>query len=200
MNVPVDPRQKSYERLKRLFDAGLGVLLLGLLALPMTAIALGIKGTSPGPVIHWSLRVGAGNRLFRMPKFRTMRADTPAVATHLLKNPDVYVTRIGRLLRKTSLDEIPQLASALKGFMTFVGPRPALFNQDDLIGLRTSKGVHTLKPGITGWAQINGRDELPIPLKVAYDEFYLKNRSMCFDIRIIALTLAKTFRGEGVTH
>ena len=200
MNVPVDPRLKSYESLKRLFDLALGVLLLGLLALPMTLIAFGIRGTSPGAAIHWSLRVGAGNRLFRMPKFRTMRADTPAVATHLLKNPEVYVTRIGRFLRKTSLDELPQLASVLQGFMTFVGPRPALFNQDDLIGLRTSKGVHTLKPGITGWAQINGRDELPIPVKVAYDEFYLKNRSIRFDIRIIVLTLAKTFRGEGVTH
>jgi O-antigen biosynthesis protein WbqP len=200
MNVPVDPRQKSYERLKRLFDAGLGVLLLGLLALPMTAIALGIKGTSPGAVIHWSFRVGAGNRIFRMPKFRTMRADTPAVATHLLKNPDVYVTRIGKFLRKTSLDELPQLFSVLEGHMTFVGPRPALFNQDDLIALRVSKGVHTIKPGITGWAQINGRDELPIPVKVAYDEFYLKNRSMSFDLRIILLTFAKTFRGEGVTH
>jgi O-antigen biosynthesis protein WbqP len=200
MNVPVDPRQKSYERLKRLFDAGLGILLLGLLALPMTAIAFGIKGTSPGPVIHWSFRVGAGNRIFRMPKFRTMRSDTPAVATHLLKNPEVYVTGIGRFLRKTSLDELPQLFSVLEGRMAFVGPRPALFNQDDLIGLRTSRGVHTLKPGITGWAQINGRDELPIPVKVSYDEFYLKNRSMRFDLRIILLTLAKTFRGEGVTH
>ncbi len=200
MNVPIDPRQKSYERLKRLFDAGLGVLLLGLLALPMTAIALGIKGTSPGPVIHWSLRVGAGNRIFRMPKFRTMRTDTPAMATHLLKNPEIYVTRIGTFLRKTSIDELPQLFSVLEGHMAFVGPRPALFNQDDLIALRVSKGVHAIKPGITGWAQINGRDELPIPVKVAYDEFYLKNRSMRFDLRIILLTLAKAFRGEGVDH
>ena len=200
MNVPVDPRQKSYDRLKRLFDVALGVLLLGLLPLPMTVIALGIRGTSPGPVIHWSFRVGAGNRIFRMPKFRTMRTDAPALATHLLKNPEVYVTRIGTFLRKTSLDELPQLFSVLEGQMTFVGPRPALFNQDDLIGLRTSRGVHTLKPGITGWAQINGRDELPIPVKVAYDEFYLKNRSMHFDLRIILLTLAKMFRGEGVTH
>jgi O-antigen biosynthesis protein WbqP len=129
-----------------------------------------------------------------------MRTDAPALATHLLKNPEVYVTRIGTFLRKTSLDELPQLFSVLEGQMTFVGPRPALFNQDDLIGLRTSRGVHTLKPGITGWAQINGRDELPIPVKVAYDAFYLENRSMRFDLRIILLTLAKTFRGEGVTH
>jgi O-antigen biosynthesis protein WbqP len=135
-----------------------------------------------------------------MPKFRTMRAETPAVATHLLKNPEVYVTGIGKFLRKTSLDELPQLFSVLQGRMTFVGPRPALFNQEDLIGLRTSRGVHNLKPGITGWGQVNGRDELPIPVKVAYDGFYLKNRSMRFDLRIILLTLAKTFRGEGVTH
>ena len=200
MNVPVEPRQKSYERFKRVFDAGLGLLLLGLLALPMTLIAFAIKGTSPGPVIHWSFRVGAGNRIFRMPKFRTMRMETPAVPTHLLKNPEVYVTGIGKFLRRTSLDELPQLFSVLQGRMTFVGPRPALFNQEDLIGLRTSRGVHTLKPGITGWAQVNGRDELPIPVKVAYDAFYLENRSMRFDLRIILLTLAKTFRGEGVTH
>ncbi len=200
MNVPIALRLKHYDCIKRSFDVALGVLLLGLLALPMTVIAFGIKGTSPGPVIHWSFRVGAGNKIFRMPKFRTMRSDTPAVATHLLKNPEVYVTRIGKFLRKTSLDELLQLFSVLQGRMAFVGPRPALFNQDDLIGLRTSRGVHTLKPGITGWAQINGRDELPIPVKVSYDEFYLKNRSMSFDLRIILLTLAKTFRGEGVTH
>jgi O-antigen biosynthesis protein WbqP len=200
MNVPVDPRLKTYDRLKRSFDVALGALLFGLSALPMAVIAFGIKRTSPGPVIHWSYRVGAGNRIFRMPKFRTMRTDAPAVATHLLKNPEIYVTSIGRFLRKTSLDELPQLFSVLEGQMTFVGPRPALFNQDDLIGLRTSRGVHLIKPGITGWAQINGRDELPIPVKVGYDEFYLKNRSMHFDLRIILLTLAKTFRGEGVTH
>ena len=200
MNVPVDSRQKIYERLKRSFDVALGTLLMGLLALPMAVIALGIKGTSPGPVIHWSFRVGAGNKIFRMPKFRTMRTDAPALATHLLKNPEVYVTRIGTFLRKTSLDELPQLFSVLEGRMTFVGPRPALFNQDDLIGLRTSRGVHLIQPGVTGWAQINGRDELPIPVKVAYDEFYMKNRSMGFDVRIIILTLAKAFRGEGVNH
>ncbi|MFO7688346.1 MAG: sugar transferase [Desulfobacterales bacterium] len=193
-------RLKRYDRVKRSFDIALGIPMLGLFSFPMTLIAFGIKGSSPGPVIHWSFRVGAGNRIFRMPKFRTMRSDTPAVATHLLKNPEVYVTGIGKFLRKTSLDELPQLFSVLQGRMAFVGPRPALFNQDDLIGLRTSRGVHTLKPGITGWAQINGRDELPIPVKVSYDEFYLKNRSMSFDLRIILLTLAKTFRGEGVTH
>ena len=200
MDVPIAPRLRRYDRVKRLFDVALGIPLLGLFSFPMTLIALGIKGTSPGPVIHWSFRVGAGNRIFRMPKFRTMRMDTPALATHLLKNPEVYVTRIGTFLRKTSIDEFPQLFSVLEGHMTFVGPRPALFNQDDLIALRVSKGVHAIKPGITGWAQINGRDELPIPVKVAYDEFYLKNRSMRFDLRIILLTLAKAFRGEGVNH
>jgi O-antigen biosynthesis protein WbqP len=200
MDVPIALRLKRYDRIKRLFDVALGIPLLGLFSFPMTLIAFGIKGTSPGPVIHWSFRVGAGNRIFRMPKFRTMRIDTPALATHLLKNPEVYVTRIGTFLRKTSIDELPQLFSVLEGHMAFVGPRPALFNQDDLIGLRTSRGVHTLKPGITGWAQINGRDELPIPVKVAYDQFYLKNRSMRFDLRIILLTLAKAFRGEGIDH
>jgi O-antigen biosynthesis protein WbqP len=200
MDVPIALRLKRYDRVKRLFDVALGIPLLGLFSFPMTLIALGIKGTSPGPVIHWSFRVGAGNRIFRMPKFRTMRMDTPALATHLLKNPEVYVTRIGTFLRKTSIDELPQLFSVLEGHMAFVGPRPALFNQDDLIALRVSKGVHAIKPGITGWAQINGRDELPIPVKVAYDEFYLKNRSMRFDLRIILLTLAKAFRGEGVDH
>jgi len=200
MDVPIALRLKRYDRVKRLFDVALGIPLLGLFSFPMTLIALGIKGTSPGPVIHWSFRVGAGNRIFRMPKFRTMRMDTPALATHLLKNPEVYVTRIGTFLRKTSIDELPQLFSVLEGHMAFVGPRPALFNQDDLIALRVSKGVHAIKPGITGWAQINGRDELPIPVKVAHDVFYLKNRSMRFDLRIILLTLAKAFRGEGVDH
>ncbi len=200
MDVPIALRLKRYDRVKRLFDVALGIPLLGLFSFPMTLIALGIKGTSPGPVIHWSFRVGAGNRIFRMPKFRTMRMNTPALATHLLKNPEVYVTRIGTFLRKTSIDELPQLFSVLEGHMAFVGPRPALFNQDDLIALRVSKGVHAIKPGITGWAQINGRDELPIPVKVAHDVFYLKNRSMRFDLRIILLTLAKAFRGEGVDH
>jgi len=200
MDVPIALRLKRYDRVKRLFDVALGIPLLGLFSFPMTLIALGIKGTSPGPVIHWSFRVGSGNRIFRMPKFRTMRVDTPAMATHLLKNPEIYVTRIGTFLRKTSIDELPQLFSVLEGHMAFVGPRPALFNQDDLIALRVSKGVHAIKPGITGWAQINGRDELPIPVKVAHDVFYLKNRSMRFDLRIILLTLAKAFRGEGVDH
>jgi len=200
MDVPIALRLKRYDRVKRLFDVALGIPLLGLFSFPMTLIALGIKGTSPGPVIHWSFRVGAGNRIFRMPKFRTMRMNTPTLATHLLKNPEVYVTRIGTFLRKTSIDELPQLFSVLEGHMAFVGPRPALFNQDDLIALRVSKGVHAIKPGITGWAQINGRDELPISVKVAHDEFYLKNRSMRFDLRIILLTLAKAFRGEGVDH
>lgn len=189
-----------YKRTKRLIDISLGVLLLGLFAVPMVLIAVGIKITSTGPIIYWSSRIGIRNCLFRMPKFRTMYSDTPALPTHLLKNADAHVTRIGTFLRKTSLDELPQLYSVLKGNMSFVGPRPALFNQNDLISLRTEKRIHEILPGITGWAQINGRDELPIPLKVAYDEFYLNNRSMALDLRILIQTLTKSFSGEGVTH
>ena len=156
--------------------------------------------TSKGPIIYWSNRVGKDNAIFRMPKFRTMRIDTPAVATHLLNDPDRYLTPVGKFLRKSSLDELPQLWSVLKGDMSFVGPRPALFNQDDLIALRTVKGVHRLIPGITGWAQINGRDDLPIPVKVKFDVHYLENRSLIFDIKILFLTLLKVLRREGVTH
>ncbi len=168
--------------------------------LPMLLVALLVKLTSLGPVLYWSDRVGMGNKIFKMPKFRTMRIDTPAVATHLLKEPDVYLTPIGHFLRKSSLDELPQLWSVLKGDMSFVGPRPALFNQEDLIALRTAKGVHRLIPGITGWAQINGRDDLPIPVKVEFDIHYLKHRSLMFDIKILFLTLFKVLRSEGVTH
>ncbi len=166
--------------------------------LVVTGIVL--KLTSQGPVLYWSNRVGINNTIFRMPKFRTMRADTPAVATHLMKNPDAYLTPIGSFLRKFSLDELPQLYSILKGDISFVGPRPALYNQDDLVELRTEKGIHKLIPGITGWAQVNGRDELPIPVKVEFDEYYLKNRSFFFDLKILWMTFVKVVRREGVTH
>ena len=163
-------------------------------------VALLVRFTSPGPILYWSDRVGRNNTIFKMPKFRTMRIDTPAVATHLLGDPDRWLTPVGKFLRKSSLDELPQLFSILKGDMSIVGPRPALFNQDDLITLRTDKGVHRLTPGLTGWAQINGRDELPIPVKVEFDEYYLNNRSFALDLRIIFLTFVKVVKREGVTH
>jgi O-antigen biosynthesis protein WbqP len=171
-----------------------------LFALPFLLIALWVRATSPGPVLYWSKRVGRGNVLFRMPKFRSMRIGTPAVATHLLRNPDDYVTPVGRFLRRTSLDELPQLWSILIGDMSFVGPRPALFNQEDLISLRTQCGVHELLPGLTGWAQVSGRDELPIPDKVRRDLEYLRRRSLRFDLYILWLTAVKVVRGEGVSH
>ncbi|QXE91562.1 sugar transferase [Geomonas subterranea] len=186
--------------MKRFFDTLFSCLLLACLSVPMLFLALVIKLTSPGPVLYWSDRVGRNNTLFRMPKFRSMRIDTPAVATHLLADPDRFLTPVGKFLRRTSLDELPQLLSILKGDMSFVGPRPALFNQDDLIELRTQKGVHEILPGLTGWAQINGRDELPIPAKVELDEHYLKERSLLFDLRIILLTFLKVLRKEGITH
>ncbi len=170
------------------------------LALPMLAIALLIRLTSPGPALFWSDRVGRRNRIFRMPKFRTMRIDTPAVATHLLQNPDQWLTPIGSFLRRSSLDELPQFWSILKGDMSFVGPRPALFNQDDLIALRTEKGVNELVPGLTGWAQVNGRDELPIPQKVQLDAEYLQRQSFLFDLKIIWMTALKVVAREGVSH
>jgi O-antigen biosynthesis protein WbqP len=185
---------------KRIFDCTAVLAALFFFGLPMLLVALLIKLTSPGPVLYWSDRVGVGNEIFKMPKFRTMQIDTPAVATHLLSNPDEYLTPIGPFLRKSSLDELPQLWSVLKGDMSFVGPRPALFNQDDLIALRTKKGVHQLIPGITGWAQINGRDDIPIPKKVEYDEYYLKNRSFCFDLKILFLTFFKVTHAENVSH
>ncbi len=156
--------------------------------------------TSPGPVLYWSDRVGRNNSIFKMPKFRTMMTDTPAVATHLLTDPDRYLTPAGKFLRKSSLDELPQLWNILRGEMSFVGPRPALYNQDDLIALRTQKGIDKLTPGLTGWAQINGRDELPIPVKVEFDEYYLKHRSFLFDLRILFLTALKVVRREGIKH
>jgi O-antigen biosynthesis protein WbqP len=186
--------------MKRLFDLVLATVVLAALALPITLLALWVKLTSPGPVLYWSARVGRDNRLFRMPKFRSMRTDTPQVATHLLDNPALWLTPVGAFLRRTSLDELPQVWSILKGDMSFVGPRPALFNQDDLIALRTDAGVHQLLPGLTGWAQVNGRDELPIPEKVGYDREYLERRSLAFDLQILWLTAVKVARREGVSH
>lgn len=166
----------------------------------MLVVAALVKLTSPGPALYWSERVGRNNCIFKMPKFRTMRTDTPAVATHLLGDPDYWLTPIGKFLRKSSLDELPQLLCILTGDMSIVGPRPALFNQDDLITLRTEKGVHNLPPGLTGWAQINGRDELPIPVKVEFDVWYLENRSFLLDLKIIVMTFVKVVKKEGVTH
>jgi len=186
--------------IKRLFDILLAMLILAVALPPMLVIVILIRMTSPGPAVYWSDRVGIDNTIFKMPKFRTMRTDTPQVPTHLLENPEHYVTAVGSFLRKYSLDEFPQLWSILVGDMSFVGPRPALYNQDDLISLRTEKGIHRIRPGITGWAQVNGRDELPIPVKVSYDDYYLKNRSFALDMKIFAMTLVKVLRSEGVTH
>ncbi len=186
--------------MKRLFDLLLSALAVIVLALPLLAVALAVKLTSPGPVLYWSDRVGRNNQIFRMPKFRSMRTGTPAVATHLLKDPDVWLTPIGAFLRKTSLDELPQLWSILAGDMSIVGPRPALFNQDDLVALRTECGVHELMPGLTGWAQVNGRDELPIPQKVALDAEYLRRRSVLFDLPILWLTGVKVLKRDGISH
>jgi O-antigen biosynthesis protein WbqP len=185
---------------KRCFDLGLGLLAAMFLALPILLLALLVRLTSPGPALYWSDRVGQHNRIFKMPKFRSMRIDTPAVATHLLPDPDRWLTPIGSFLRKSSLDELPQLWSILKGDMSFVGPRPALFNQDDLIALRTERGVHELVPGLTGWAQVNGRDELPIPQKVRLDAEYLQRRSFLFDLKILWMTAQKVLVGDGVSH
>lgn len=186
--------------MKRTFDLLLSFCLLACMLPLLMLLYLAVRLTSPGPALYWSDRVGKDNAIFKMPKFRTMRIDTPAVATHLLENPDQWLTPIGAFLRKSSLDELPQLLSILKGDMSFVGPRPALFNQDDLIALRTAAGVHRLVPGLTGWAQINGRDELPIPLKVDYDTWYLHNASMRLDLHILLSTFLKVARREGVTH
>jgi O-antigen biosynthesis protein WbqP len=186
--------------MKRTFDFILSLVLLLIVLLPLLLVALLVKMTSTGPILYWSDRVGRNNTIFRMPKFRTMRTDTPAVATHLLGDPERWLTPIGHFLRKSSLDELPQLLSILNGDMSFVGPRPALYNQDDLIQLRTRKGVHNLTPGLTGWAQINGRDELPIPVKVDFDEYYLKHRSFLLDLQILFMTFFKVLRSEGVQH
>ena len=185
---------------KRAFDIVLSVGLLIGLAIPMLVIAVAVRLSSPGPAWYWSNRVGRDNVLFGMPKFRTMRTDAPTVATHLLDNPGRHLTPIGRFLRRTSIDELPQLVSILRGQMSFVGPRAALFNQDDLVELRTQKGIHRITPGLTGWAQINGRDELPIPVKVEFDEYYVRNRSLWLDIKVIVRTLLKVTTSEGVAH
>jgi len=186
--------------MKRIFDLLLALLAVILLLLPLALLALAVAITSRGPVMYWSDRVGRNNATFRMPKFRSMRTGTPVVATHLLGSPDAYLTPIGSFLRRSSLDELPQLWSIVRGDMSFVGPRPALFNQHDLIELRTRSGVHALLPGLTGWAQVNGRDELPITDKVALDIEYLKNRSFWFDIKIILLTVLKVIMRDNVTH
>lgn len=186
--------------MKRTFDLFLAALASICLLLPVMLVAIFVRVTSKGPVLYWSDRVGRNNTIFKMPKFRSMQIGTPAVATHLLNNPDAYLTPIGSFLRKSSLDELPQLWSILNGDMSFVGPRPALFNQSDLIELRTRSGVHKLLPGLTGWAQVNGRDELPIPAKVKLDVDYLQRQSLWFDIRILWLTFVKVLRRDGVSH
>lgn len=185
---------------KRIFDLILGSSILIALIIPIAIIAVLVKLTSNGPAIYWSDRIGIKNKLFKMPKFRSMRIDTPVVATDLLENPDYYLTSIGGFLRKSSLDELPQLWSVLNGDMSFVGPRPALFNQDDLIDKRTKLGIHQIRPGITGWAQVNGRDEIAISEKVALDAEYLQRQSFWFDVQIIALTIMKVLSREDVSH
>lgn len=186
--------------MKRIYDILFSLLLLCFFAVPIIFIALIVKLTSEGPIIYWSDRVGINNTTFRMPKFRTMRLDTPAVATHLMKNPDLYLTPVGAFLRTSSLDELPQLWSILKGDMSFIGPRPALYNQDDLIALRTKKGIHRLVPGVTGWAQVNGRDDIPIPLKVEYDAYYMNNRSILLDLKILWITFFNVLKKRGIKH
>jgi O-antigen biosynthesis protein WbqP len=186
--------------MKRTLDLVLGVIAGTVLLVPLVVVALAVKVTSKGPALYWSDRVGRNNMIFKMPKFRSMRVGTPAVATHLLADPKSHLTPIGSFLRKSSLDELPQLWSILVGDMSFVGPRPALFNQHDLVALRTQRGVHALVPGLTGWAQVNGRDELPIPAKVDLDTAYLKRQSLWFDLRILWLTFVKVVQRDGVTH
>ncbi|MFP5448571.1 MAG: lipid carrier--UDP-N-acetylgalactosaminyltransferase [Caulobacterales bacterium 32-67-6] len=186
--------------LKRVFDVAGALVGLALLWPVLLIIAVAVRLDSPGPAIHWSRRIGRNNGIFLMPKFRSMRIDTPDVATHLLDDPQRWITPLGRFLRRTSLDEFPQLWSVLTGQMSLVGPRPALFNQDDLIALRTEAGVHRLRPGVTGWAQINGRDDLPIPEKVRLDAEYAARQSLIFDIRIILVTLRAAVAARGVSH
>lgn len=186
--------------MKRFLDFSLALMAAIAFSIPLLLLIVLVKLTSRGPALYWSNRVGRNNELFSMPKLRTMRIDTPVVATHLLTNPDQFLTPIGGFLRKSSLDEIPQLWCILCGDMSIVGPRPALFNQQNLIDLRTEKGVHNIRPGLTGWAQINGRDELPIPEKVKLDLEYLQRQSLALDIKIIALTALKVVRRDGITH
>jgi len=189
-----------YGYMKRIFDIGLSVATLAVFSIPMLFVALLVKLTSLGPVLYWSDRIGRDNKIFQMPKFRTMRAGTPPMATHLMAEPEKFLTPIGGFLRKTSLDELPQLFCIFRGDMSFVGPRPALFNQEDLIALRTARGIHRIPPGLTGWAQVNGRDELPIPVKVEYDEYYLRRSSLFLDIKIILMTAYQAVAGKGVKH
>ncbi len=186
--------------MKRVFDFLLAVLAGFLLFVPVVLVALLVKITSKGPALYWSDRVGKENKIFKMPKFRSMKTDTPAVATHLLPDPKSVLTPIGGFLRRSSLDELPQLWCILKGDMSFVGPRPALFNQDDLIKLRTQQGIEKLMPGLTGWAQVNGRDELPIPQKVALDAEYVDRQGFWFDMHILWLTFLKVAKSDGVSH
>jgi O-antigen biosynthesis protein WbqP len=189
-----------YPVCKRIFDLVVATVAAFVFAVPLLVIAAVVRVTSRGPALYWSNRVGKDNRIFRMPKFRSMRVDTPTVATHLLSSPNVYLTPVGPFLRRSSLDELPQLWCVLKGEMSLVGPRPALFNQDDLIALRTSHGVEALVPGLTGLAQISGRDDLPIPEKVKLDEEYLHRRSFLLDLRILILTALRVVRRDGVAH
>ena len=186
--------------MKRIIDLVVGCVVLLFAFVPMLVVALLVRATSQGPALYWSDRVGQGNKVFKMPKFRSMRIDTPAVATHLLNDPDQFLSPIGGFLRRSSLDELPQLWSILKGDISFVGPRPALFNQDDLIALRSEQGVDQLIPGLTGWAQVNGRDELPIPEKVKLDVEYMERQSFLFDMRILWMTFLKVVNREGVSH
>ena len=186
--------------MKRIFDLLLGVVILALLVIPMLLILITVRLSSKGSALYWSNRIGRNNEIFKMPKFRSMLINTPDVATHLLNTPDSYLSPIGTFLRRSSLDEFPQLFSVLKGDMSFIGPRPALHNQDDLIALRTKKGVDKLLPGITGWAQVNGRDKLSIPDKVALDEEYLNRQSFWFDMKILWMTFLKVMKSDGVSH
>jgi O-antigen biosynthesis protein WbqP len=186
--------------MKRFIDFTFGLIVFSVAIPFMFLVALLVGLTSSGPILYWSIRVGQNNRPFQMPKFRSMRIETPAVATHLLHNPDQWLTPIGSFLRRSSLDELPQLWCILKGDMSFVGPRPALFNQDDLIALRTDLGIDKLLPGLTGWAQVNGRDELPISQKVALDLEYAQHQSFLFDLKIIWMTALKVLSKDGVSH
>ena len=186
--------------MKRIFDLLLGVAILVFLVAPMLLISIAVRLSSKGPALYWSDRVGKNNKIFKMPKFRSMRIDTPVVATHLLDNPDYHLSPIGGFLRRTSLDELPQLYSVLKGDMSFVGPRPALFNQDDLITLRREKGIDKLLPGITGWAQVNGRDILSVTDKIDLDEVYMQRQSFWFDMKILWMTFLRVIKQDGVSH
>ncbi|MFH2138252.1 MAG: sugar transferase [Candidatus Omnitrophota bacterium] len=186
--------------MKRIFDLVLSLILIFLFSVPMLVVAVYIKLMSKGPALFWTDRVGVNNVIFKMAKFRTMKLNTPQLATHLMKNPEKYLIPGGEFLRMSSLDELPQLLNILKGNMSFVGPRPALFNQHDLVELRTKKNIHKLVPGVTGWAQVNGRDDIEIPVKVSFDEYYLRNRSFFFDFKIIFLTVIKVLKREGVKH